>query len=135
MNLIWVILIDIVIAVVAFFLGSCVWLIARFFCFYIPFTKELTTHGIIKIRGQILFVEGVSQLLVFAFLLGLCILGAHFARPSGYYVWLIFSFISFLPLKPTKDRYTRSPYSIQKFAERHYVCMDMDLFNKYYMSL
>ena len=117
--------------------AQSVWLLVRYFRFEKPFTNEMIRLGIIdqKIKIQLLGVSLFSDLFMFVILSCLCILGANYTRPIGFYVYGIVFVLSLLLFHPTKDRYTWSPYSVMNYAQKHSVCMDMDLFNSFGDSL
>lgn len=135
MSTILIVIIDIVVGIIAIFASQSIWQLVSFLGFEIPFTNEMISAGIIKedVKKQLLFVEGFSGFIMFILLNGLCVLGAFFARPSGFIVYGVVFVIALVFFKPTKDRYTRSSYNINHYAQSHCVCMDMDRFKQLYM--
>jgi hypothetical protein len=132
MGIVWIVIIDVIIAVIAVISAQGVFLIINFFKFIIPFTNEMISKGIIKqtIKIQLLAVELSSCLLTFIIGNGLCLVGAYFTRPSGFIVYGIVTLIMLLFFRPTKDRYTKSFYNINEYIRQHSICMDMDKFNE-----
>lgn len=132
MGTIWIVIVDIIIAIVALFSVSGIFLIINFFNFELPFTNEMISKGIIKpkVKTQLLAVELVSCLLTFIIGNCLCLVGAYFTRPSGFIVYGIVALINLFFFRPTKDRYTRSHYNIDRYIRNHSVCMDMEKLNE-----
>jgi len=140
MGTVWIVVIDIIIAIVAIFAIQGIFLLINFFKFELPFTNEMISKGIIQqsTKAQLLTVELVSCLLTFIIGNGLCLVGAYFTRPSGFIVYgvvalivlLFFRLIVLLFFRPTKDRYIMSDYNIKRYVNRHSACMDMDKFKE-----
>lgn len=130
MGTVWIVVIDIIVAVVTFFASSSVWEIVRFFSFVVPFTNSMIEQGVIveSNKKQLLFVDGFSSLFFIVLANGLCILGAYFARPSGFIVYFAVLLIMLLFFKPSKDRYSWSAYNILQYVNRHGIIMDMEKF-------
>jgi len=132
MGTVWIVVIDIIIAIVAIFAIQGIFLLINFFKFELPFTNEMISKGIIQqsTKAQLLTVELVSCLLTFIIGNGLCLVGAYFTRPSGFIVYGVVALIVLLFFRPTKDRYIMSDYNIKRYVNRHSVCMDMDKFKE-----
>lgn len=132
MGIVWIIIIDIIIAVVTLFSIQSIFLIIRFFNFELPFTNEMISKGIIEptTKTQLLGVELFSDLFTFILANGLCLVGAYFTKPSGFIVYGVVALIMLLFFNPTKDRYTKSEYNIKRYVRRHFVCMDMEKYNE-----
>lgn len=132
MGTVWIVVINIIIAIVSIFAIQGIFLLINFFKFELPFTNEMISKGIIQqsAKAQLLTVELVSCLLTFIIGNGLCLVGAYFTRPSGFIVYGAVVLIVLLFFRPTKDRYTTSDYNVKRYVNRHSVCMDMDKFNE-----
>ena len=118
---------NIVIGVLTFFAYSSIWPIVKHFKFVVPFTDEMIALGVISpsSRWQLLFVDRVSRFLMAIITQLLCFICIHF-NPSGIKVYAIVAVITLLLLRPTRDRYTRSRYTIEEYIRSHSVCMNMD---------
>lgn len=132
MSTVWIIIIDILIAILCFFGMSGVWLVVKHHRFVVPFTDKMIEQGVIEpsMRKQLLFTEGFSSYFTTITIHALCIVGAYFARPSGIIVYLAFIVISLLFFRPSYDRYSWSPLNIEKYVRLHSVCMDKEKFDK-----
>jgi len=88
----------------------------------------MISKGIIekKIRTQLLTSKLFGILFTQVFFMALCIIAAHFVGISGYIVIVIGLLIGLFFIKPTRDRYTRSQYTIQGYIKAHSVCMDLE---------
>lgn len=128
MGIIWIVLIDIIIFILAAFNGILSYQIVKFFKFDIPFTNEMIDKGVIKaeLKSQLLFTTMFGILFTFILILIACIVGAYFSGISGYIVLLIGFLAGVIGIPPTKDRYTRSLYTINGYIDAHSICMDMD---------
>jgi hypothetical protein len=132
MSILWIIVLDILIAIIGFYSVLSIFNLLSFFNFERPYTIYLISKGIIKptLKKQLLGVELASSLIIFLLGNGLCLLGAYFTKPSGFIVLGVVAFIALVFFRPTKDRYTISPYNIEHYVRRHSVCMDIEEYKK-----
>lgn len=132
MGTVWIVIIDILIALFCIFGMSGIWLIVKHHRFVVPFTDKMIEQGVIEpsMRKQLLFSDGFSSYFTAIALNALCILGAYFARPSGIIVYLAFIVISLLFFRPSPDRYSWGPLNIEEYVRLHSVCMDKEKFDE-----
>ena len=119
---------NIVIGICSFVAYISIWQIVKLVKFVIPFTDEMIELGIISpsSRGQLLFVKtvGASFLHVIAQVVGG--IGVYINFPAGIKVYAIVAIATLLLLHPSKDRYTRSSYTINEYIREHSICMDLE---------
>ena len=134
MGILKIVLIDIVIAILAFFAESSTWQLVTYHNFTVPFTRELIAKRVIKpeLKKKILVFEGISIYLSVIVLNGLCVLGGIYTLPSGFIVYAAVFILSFLIFRPSEEKYTESIVSVTKYVNNHRVFMEMERFHKIY---
>lgn len=131
MSIFWVVLIDIFIVILSLAAGISFYQIIKLFKFDIPFTNEMIEKEIISanMKKQLLTSKIFGIFFTFLLLIGLCLIGAYYVGISGYIVFFIGILIGLFLIPPTKDRYTRSTYTIKGYIDSHSIVMDMEKFN------
>lgn len=128
MGILGKIVVCIIIAIVGFSLAQYFWLFLRYFNFDVPFTKKMVSLGVIspKNKMQLLFSSFFGITISTLIGVTLCLAGAYFARPAGFYVCITAFILSLLFIRPTKDRYTWSQYNIEHYISKYNICMDIE---------
>lgn len=132
MGTFWVVVIDIVIAIIIFLFGSSgFWMLVNHYKFFVPFSNTMGEQGVFDKRTgkQLIMVDKISCIITVAFVYGIALLGAFIARPSGFIVFGASIILSFIFFKPSRDRYTWSSYNIREYVKKHSNRMDMEKFN------
>lgn len=137
MKVAWIVLLDVLIAIFAFFTNGGLFNLIAHFRVTVPLTDEMIVHGIIdkKNRKQLISIEFFSTLITSLIPLGLGIVVAIFSGLSGFITFAAVLIIALVFFRPTADRYNISPYSIAQYALSHSICMDMDKFERVYFRL
>ena len=128
MDTIWIIIIDVLIALLGRWGIYSIFPIIRYFAFTLPFTNFLIEHKAMEpdIKKQLLFVEIFSSLATFIIINGLCILGAYFTTPSGFIVYGIVAFLAIVVFPPSRDRYTHGEYCVNQYLSKHSACINIE---------
>ena len=119
---------NIIIGISSFLAFVTIWQVIKHFKFVVTFTDEMISLGIISpsVRKQLLLVEGIGSSFLHVIAQTISFIGLYFNTSMGIKIYAVVAVITLLVFRPTRDRYTRSRYTINQYIQAHSVCMNLD---------